>query len=184
MVEEMPRELARCLAAGTRNPMPRGQCPRCGHNVALLRDRSRTILHGCVPHPMDAIAAETRGNATMFAIEMATGAIVLDPEGTVATVYQRWQSLEELRARLRDGAANESLESVIEDLKALPRPDNALWLDVDEVTLIIVSLARQSLADPASESRCRELAHALWPSRIDVGRGAFDAFRRVLAGDE
>jgi hypothetical protein len=33
MNEDMPKELARCLAEGTLNPMPRGNCPRCGQNV-------------------------------------------------------------------------------------------------------------------------------------------------------
>jgi hypothetical protein len=190
MTDTMPKELARCLAAGTKDPMPRGICPRCGQNVALVRDQSRTIVHGCNPVVDDELSREYNGNPFNLAFDMSTGEMVRDLGGEAAKAYQRIRQRDELRARLHVGTVGESRASVTADVKMFLELCGAHhWTDDDDdYLLLLVALVRQSMREPAAASRCRELADQFCPTvrwgHLSIGREAFDALRRVLGEPE
>lgn len=75
---------------------PRGTCPRCGGDHALIKDLSRTIVH-CCESSGDDIGVFNRGNGFQIGVEIGTGAIVRDPYGEVA----RAAITDLLRAHLR-----------------------------------------------------------------------------------
>jgi hypothetical protein len=182
MDDETPKDVAdRQRQAGVRDPFPRGQCPRCGRNVALVRDRSRTMQHDCWTDSNDDLFEETHGNGICLAVDMGTGAIVGDPTGEAAAGYQRLRSLDDLKVRLRDGAPTESVGSITAELKTLLLPPSSgIYLNVDEVLLVMVALARQSLTDPASAPLCRSMAEAFCPGPVPIGHETFNALLRAL----
>ncbi|MEP7304175.1 MAG: hypothetical protein ABJA98_01530 [Acidobacteriota bacterium] len=181
MNDSIPKELARCIAAGSKDPMPRGICPRCGKNVALVRDQSRTIVHGCSDE--DFREAGEGGGSVNLGIDMANGTIVRDPHGAAAAGYGRLRELDELRVRLRDGTPTESIASVTADLRDfLSRGRGFDW--IADYELLLVALARQSLSEPATERHCCDLAEKFCPGFVPIGREAFNAFRRVLGEPE